>query len=152
MFSIFFRIGIAAHVHLIRNVFFISDNIITRWLMAFSEWWTTFVSVQSRSYIITSSDFGFVETSVGTQLSISQLHHHITGPSTRLWFCKEHPDKIRLGIVSVLWNIDFVWRCSPIATSLQSHHQFIIFRTAQFGLNPLITVTIVVIILTNFYQ
>ena len=111
MCSIFFRIGIAAHVYLIRNVFFISDNIITRWLMAFSEWWTTSVGVQSPSYIITSSDFGFVETSVGTQLSISQLHHHITGPSTRLWFCQKHPDKIRLGIVSVLWNINNVWRC-----------------------------------------
>ena len=79
--------------------------------MAFSKWWTTSVGVQSPSYIITSSDFGFVKTSVGTQLSISQLHHHIIGPSTRLWFCQEHPDKIRLGIVSVLENIDFVWRC-----------------------------------------
>ena len=79
MCSIFFRIGIAAHVYLIRNVFFISDNIITRWLMAFSEWWTTSVGVQSPSYIITSSDFGFVETSAGIQLSISQLHHHIIG-------------------------------------------------------------------------
>ena len=135
IFDTFFRIKIAAHVFLIRNVFFIAGNIITRLLMAFSEWWTTSVGAQSPSYIITSSDFGFVKTSVGIQLSTSQLHHHITRPSTRLWFCQEHPDKIRLGIVSVLWNIDNVWRCSPIETSLQSHHQFTIFRTVQFGLN-----------------
>ena len=142
MCPIFFRIGIAAHVYLIRNVFFISDNIIKRWLMAFSKWWTTSVGVQSPSYIITSSDFGFVETSVGTQLSISQLHHHIIGPSTRLWFCQEHPDKIRLGLVSVLGNIDNVWRCS----CLQTPHQFTLFRTAQFGLNLLFTSLVVLIV------
>ena len=83
------------------------------------------LNYQSPSYIITSpnhqSDFGFVKN-IWTR-SVWEL------------FC-------------VLWNIDFVWRCLPIETSLQSHHQFTIFRTAQIGLNPLFTVTIVVILLT----